>query len=112
MHVGLNGGRKKKGSSCSRDWSLHEGSQSINWLEAEAEDASVVTDDRTTSSDKVFNLSGVIQIKRKFIKGDDRWLLCDISGVDLTLLTDLGVCTFIHFFIPYQKGSKYLDVML
>lgn len=52
---------------CSRDWSLNKGSQSINWLEAE--DISVVTDDRTTYSDKVFNLSGVIQIKRKFIKG-------------------------------------------
>ena len=28
---------------------------------------SIVTDDRDTFSDKVLNLSGVIQIKRKFI---------------------------------------------
>lgn len=43
------------------------GDHVINWLGTEAEDV-VVTDARATYSDKVFHLSGVIQIKRKFIK--------------------------------------------
>lgn len=52
------------------DQSLNkEPHKSLIGLEAEAGDGTVVTGDRTAHSDKVFTLSGLIPIERKFIKG-------------------------------------------
>lgn len=57
---------------------LNKGFQIINWWEAEVEDASVVTDDRTAYDDKVFTLSGVIGYRSRLhsLRGMNDWCRC------------------------------------